>query len=374
MSQELFCPGLRGVIAGETEICNLDHGIQYRGYALQDLTDGSTFIEVAHLLLFDELPSEEQFADFLSVIQEEQQLPFVLQELYEQFPVHNLPLEVLRTGISLLNLFDHEPQEDLLQSYHSQTINLLAKLPLMVAAWHRLRNGLPQLAPRPELSHVGNIYYLLTGDSPCALFEEALDVALICAMEHELTPSSFVARVVGSVRSNQYSPVLAALDAFIGMIHGGGDDRPLDVLNAVGSPDRAEEWIAKLDSETSIPGFGHPVYRECDPRAAILDAQCEKLAMACGRTDLEKLAEAIETTVWKHRKLPANIDWPLARLFAYLGFDRDLFRPVFVMSRMVGWSAHAYEQCECNEPIRPRARYRGAVDCPFESIRDRDNR
>lgn len=373
MSDEVYVPGWKGVIAAETEICSLENGLQYRGFHLQDLTEGSTFLEVAHLLLFDELPNEEQFADFLSVVMEEQRLPAVIRDILDQVPVHNMSLEVMRTAIGLLNLFDDDPQEDVLHSCHRQTIRLLGRVPLIIAAWHRSRRDLPVPEPRSELSYVGNLYYLLTGNAPCALYEEALDIALICAMEHEFTPSSFVARIVGSMRSNQYSPVLAAMDTFIGLIHGGGDDRPLDILNDVGTPENVDAWLAELRPDQQIPGFGHPVYTQTDPRAVLLDAECRRLAMACGRQDLEQLAEAIETAVWKQRKLPANIDWPLARLFAYLGLDRDLYRPIFALSRMVGWSAHAYEQCESNQVIRPRARYRGALDCPFESLHERDS-
>ena len=371
MTQEIYHPGLRGVIAGETEICRLDGGVQYRGYCLHDLAEGASFLEVAHLLLFDELPGEEQFADFLSVIAEEQQLPPIVREVYEQIPVHNHPLEVLRTGIGLLNLCDPNPHDSLLLSGHAQTIRLLARIPMLIAAWHRLQRGEELLEPRGDLSFIGNVYYLATGRAPNSLYERALEIAFIVAAEHELTPSSFVARIVGSVRASQYGPVLAALDTFIGNRHGGGDDRPLDVLQMVGNPERAEEWVESYPNCDPIPGFGHPVYDQYDPRAMILEAECERLAQVCQRKDLETLADAIERAVWQHRQIPPNIDWAWARLFAYLELDRDLFRPFFVAARVVGWGAHALEQCETNQIIRPRARYRGAEDCPFEPMRSR---
>lgn len=371
MAQELYHPGLKGVIAGETEICRLDDGLLYRGYCVHDLAEEASFLEVAHLLLFEELPDEEQFADFLSVIVEEQQLPPIIAQIYEQIPVHNSPLEVLRTGIGLLALHDPNPGEMILQSGHSQTLRLLARVPMLIAAWHRVRMGQPILEPRLELSFIANIYYMITGLVPSALYERALEVAFIAAAEHEFNPSSYVSRIVGSVRSNQYSPVLAALDTFIGVAHGGGDDRPLDLLADIGDPLGVESWIAQLPANQPIPGFGHPVYTNYDPRAAILEVECERLAKACGRTDLEQLADSIERAVWQKRRLPPNIDWSLARLFTYLEFDRDLFRPLFVAARLVGWSAHAVEQCESGDVIRPRARYRGAEDCEFESMHSR---
>lgn len=371
MAHELYHPGLKGVIAGETEICRIDGGLQYRGYCLHDLAEEASFLEVAHLLLFDELPDDEQFADFLSIISEEQQLPFIVQHVFEMLPVHNPPLDVLRLGIGLLSLTDSQPHENLLHAGHSQTIRLLARVPLLIAAWHRTRNGLPWLEPKPELSYVANIYYVITGRVPCALYERALEVVLIVAAEHEFNPASFVARIVGSVRSNQYSPVQAALDAFTGSEHGGGDDRPLDILQEIGEPEHAESWLAEQATESRIPGFGHSVYQEYDPRAAILELECERLAQACGRTDLEQLADAVERAMWTHRRTPPNVDWPLARLLTYLEIDRDLFRPLFAAARLVGWSCHAVEQCESSEVIRPRARYRGAEDCHFESMRRR---
>jgi citrate synthase len=371
MAHELYHPGLRGVIAGETEICRIEGGLQYRGYCLHDLAEEASFLEVAHLLIFDELPDEELFADFVSLIAEEQYIPDIIRQVYEMLPVHNPPLEVLRTGISLLQLVDAEPQENLLHAGHSQTIRLLARVPLLIAAWHRIQHGLPLLEPRSDLSYIANIYYTITGRVPCSLYERALEVAFIVAAEHEFTPSSFVSRIVGSVRSNQYNAILAALDAFSGTEHGGGDDRPLDILQEIGTPDQAEAWLSEQSPEEPIPGFGHPVYADYDPRASILEVECERLALACGRSDLELLADAAERAIWTNRRLPPNVDWPLARLFTYLELDRDLFRPLFASARLVGWSAHAFEQCESTEMIRPRARYRGATDCPFEPMRRR---
>ncbi len=371
MSADIYHPGLRGVIAGETEICRLDDGIQYRGYCIHDLAEGASFVEVAYLLLFDELPGEEPFADFLGIISEEQQLPPIIEHVFERLPVHNSPIEVLRTGISLLSHFDPQPHEDILRCGHMQSVRLLARVPLMIGAWHRLRQGLPVLQPRPELSFVANMYYVITGRVPSALYERALEVALIVAAEHEFNPSSYAARIVGSTRSTQYSPVMAALDAFIGSSHGGGDERPLEVLQQVGAPQHAEAWYELIGDNMEIPGFGSAVHKECDPRAAIIEVECERLALAAGRTDLEQLADSIERVVWQKRKVPPNVDWPLARLFSYLELERDLFRPIFAASRLVGWCAHAVEQCETSEVIRPRARYRGAKDCHFEPLRQR---
>jgi len=371
MTTQYYHPGLRGVIAGETEICRLDGGVQYRGFCLHELAEGASFLEVAYLLLFDELPSEEQYADFLSIVSEEQSLPPIIEHMFERIPVHNCSLEVMRTGLSLLEHFDPQPNENLMQSGHAQTIRIMARMPLMISTWHRVRQGLPKLEPLPELGFIANTYYLMTGRVPSALYERALEVAFVVAAEHEFNPSSYVARIVGSTRSSQYAPILAALDTFIGSQHGGGDERPLDVLDAAGQAKSVEEWYESYQGNRYIPGFGHPVYTDYDPRASILEVECERLAQAAGRMDLEQLAESVERVVWQNRKIPPNVDWPLARLFTYLELDRDLFRPLFAAARIVGWSSHALEQCEASEVIRPRARYRGAVDCHFEPMRNR---
>lgn len=373
MSQEIYHPGLRGVIAGETEICRIDGGIQYRGYCLHDLAESATFLEVAFLLLYDELPSEEQYADFLSILAEEQEIPESITDLYASLPVHVTPLQALRLGIGLVASFDPNTGENLATAGHDQTVRLLAKIPLLLGAWQQVRLGQQPRQPKPELSYIANFYYCLTGEVPCALFERALEVALIVCAEHEFNPSTYVSRIVGSTRSSQFGPILAALETFIGSTHGGGDDHPLDVLSEVGSADAAEDWIEKVPRHESIPGFGHPVYQECDPRSSILEIECERLATACQRTDMELLADAIERAIWQDRKLPSNVDWSLCRLLSYLGIEREMFRCVFAAARIVGWSAHALEQCETNEVIRPRARYRGAEDCHFESLRHRSD-
>ncbi|MCA9029994.1 MAG: hypothetical protein KDA66_04250 [Planctomycetaceae bacterium] len=371
MEIENFFPGLRGVVAGETEICRIDGGLQYRGYCIHDLSERSSFLEIAYLLLFDDLPSEDHFVDFLSVLHEEQTLPSIVLQVYAELPAHTSALSAMRTGIGLLSHFDPQPNEELMHAGPDQVLRIMARLPLLLGAWHRIRSGKTALEPRMELSYVANLYYLINGEAPSALQERSLEVAMITAMEHEFTPSSFTARCIGSTSANMYGAILGALEAFIGIRHGGGDDLPLDVLDAVGRPRQVEDWVAGLPEHAIIPGFGHSIYRECDPRAAVLELVAGHLARACGRNDLENMADAIERAVWQHRQIPPNIDWPWCRVMSYLGFSRDLFRAIFMVARTVGWAAHTLEQCESNEVIRPRARYRGAEDCHFEPLRHR---
>lgn len=371
MEHARFCPGLRGVIAGETEICRIDGGLQYRGYCLQDLAESSGYLEVAYLLLFDDLPTEEHFFDFLSILTEEQSLPPLIQQVFEQLPTHTSPLAAMRTGLALLSHFDPQPHVDLLQAGTDQALRIIARMPLLLGLWQRCRRGLEPLLPRPELSYVGNIFYQIKGEAPSALQERSLEVALLVAMEHEFTTSSFTARCVGSTGANLYGAILAALEAFIGHQHGGGDDAALDLIAEVRVPQRAELWAAELAPDLELPGFGHPVYTDCDPRAAVLELIADRLARSTGRGDLEELCDAIERAIWQERRLPPNIDWPWCRVLSYLGLPRDVFRALFAVARCVGWAAHALEQSECPGPIRPRARYRGATDCLYEPMRFR---
>lgn len=372
MSLELYHPGLRGVVAGETEISRLDGGLQYRGYCIHDLVEHSTFDEVAYLLIHEELPTQELLADFRSILVEEAHVPPQVGWLFEQVPLHTSPIDALRTAVSLLAHFDPQPDDADVESAVGKATRLLSRLPVLLSVWHRQRSGLPALAMEDGFGHAANMLYLLTGRPPCVLHEHALEAALIVAAEQEFNPSTYAARVVASTQADIYAAVLAGMATLNGLAHGGGNDRVLQVLREVGEPDEAAGWVRSLPEETAIPGFGHPVYRECDPRAAILEPICQELAEATGQRALEAVADAVEHAVWDQRRLPANLDWPFVRLLHYLGLPPELHLPVFVCARTAGWCAHAIEQARDGGVIRPRARYRGAEDLEFLPLHERD--
>ncbi len=360
MALEIFYPGLRGVIAGETNISSLEDGLTYRGYCIHDLTADATFLEVAHLLLNEDLPNEEELADLRSLVLEEAELPGPVLAALENLPMNVAPLDALRTGIGMMAHFDLQPADGPLHGGQAQTIRLLARAPHLAAAWLRGRQGLPLLESQVHLGYGANLFYLLTGKEPPVLFERAFEAALIAAAEQEFNPSTFAARLVGSTGGDIFSAVSAALAARSGDRHGGGDDRVLNVLEEVETPDRAVAWAeAHSGPENVLPGFGHPVFKECDPRAAVLETYCAELAEGCGQTAAEETADAVERAVWEVRREPANLDWSFVRLMSYLGLPRDAITIVFVLARMVGWCAHAIEQAETGQVIRPRARYRG---------------
>jgi citrate synthase len=360
MALEIFYPGLRGVIAGETNICSLDEGLLYRGYCIHDLTQDATFLEVAHLLLNEDLPNEEELADFRSVIIEESEVPPQILSALEALPFNVTPLDALRTGISLQAHFDPQPSDGPMYGGLSQSLRLIARAPMILSAWLRGRTQEPMLEPQLHLGYGANVLYLLTGREPPVLFERAFEAALIAAAEHEFNPSTFAARLVGSTGGDVYAAVNAALAVRSGDRHGGGDDRVLTTLEEVEGADRATAWAeAHSEAELTLPGFGHPVFRECDPRAAALETHCQELAAGCGFSEMEEIADAVERAVWEIRREPANLDWSFVRLMHYIGLPRDAITSVFALARMVGWCAHAMEQAETGQVIRPRARYRG---------------
>lgn len=371
MSLETYHPGLRGVIAGETEICTLEDGMQYRGYCIHDLVDESTFLEVAYILLYDDLPSIEALADFRSILIEEAVLPDQAAWLLELLPLHVDTTEVLQTAISLISHFDPQPHDGPDESGQAKAVRLMARVPLLIAATHQLRSGVPPQGVDPDLSYAANLLSMLTGRQPSVLHEHALDAALIVSAEQEFNPSTYAARVVSSTATNIYAAVSAALGTLAGRRHGGANRQVLQVFDEVPRPECADDWVQGVPADRAIPGFGHPVYQDCDPRASILERFCSELAEADGHQEMEETAEAIERAVWEQRHLPANLDWPLIRLLHYLGVPAELHLPVFVCARLVGWCAHAIEQVRDGDVVRPRARYRGARDLDFVPLRER---
>lgn len=360
MADEKYFPGLEGVIAGETAISTISGGLQYRGYSIEALAAEASFLEVAYLLIEGELPNQEQLADFQSILADSAEIPKPVLDLVGEIPLHVSGMDVLRTGISALAHFDPQCDENDAAANVAKSRRLLAQIPMLIAARHRLAHGKQIVKPDEGLSFAGNLLYMITGEQPSELHERAMDVSLILYAEHEFNASTFAARVVTSTQADLHSAITGAVGALKGPLHGGANERVMEVLDEVGDPAQAEPWVrSALKEKRRIMGFGHRVYKDGDPRATVLAEYCAQLAKKRGNTDLETIANTIERVVRQEKGLPPNLDWPSARLYHYLGLDVPLYTPLFVASRVAGWSAHVIEQTANNRLIRPRSKYTG---------------
>ena len=372
MSNERYFPGLEGVIAGETAISTVDGGLTYRGYTVEDLAREASFLEVAYLLLYGELPAQEQLADFQSVLAESDEVDASILDFLASIPLNVPAMDVLRTGVSALAHFDPQLSDEGTDANVAKAIRLLARIPVLIAARYRFSQGLNLIEPNPELGFSANLLYMIRGEEPTPSHERALDVSLILYAEHEFNASTFTARVVASTQSDIYSAVTAAIGALKGPLHGGANERVMEVLSEVESAQVAEDWVRDaLAKKRRIMGFGHRVYKNGDPRAVILREYCRQLADESGSTELEEIADTIESHVRGEKGLPPNLDWPSARLYHYMGLPVELYTPLFVASRVTGWSAHFIEQSENNRLIRPRSNYIGPRTRSFMALPDR---
>ena len=359
-TSEIYSPGLEGVIAGETDISTVTGGLRYRGYPVTELAAKSTFDEVAYLLLHGELPTRAQLGAFNKRLAAAQSLPSLVCDVLKKVPDGAEPMDVVRSAVSMLAHFDPETAEENHDVNLRKSERLLAQIPLIIGEYHRARKGLPAVSSRPELGFAANQLYLLTGKPPSEFDARAFDVSLILYAEHEFNASTFTARVVTSTASDLHSAIVAAIGALKGKLHGGANEKVMDMLQAAGGPDQAEAWIrGALARKEKVMGFGHRVYKHGDVRAGILKEYARQAAERTGNTKWEQTAAIIERVLTEEKNLFPNLDWPAGRLFHALGLEVPLYTPFFVASRVTGWCAHVIEQADHNRLIRPRARYTG---------------
>jgi citrate synthase len=372
MPEEIYSPGLEGVIAGETAISTVTGGLSYRGYSIEDLARHGTFEEVAHLLLHGELPTSGQLDDFRKRLRSVSQLPRPIIDMLRHMPPGTSPMDMLRSTASLLAHWDPDVGDNSHAANVRKAERLLAQLPVAMAARHRLKQGKEPVQPDSSRSLAANCLYMLFRTAPSPAHVKAMDVSLILYAEHEFNASTFTARVITSTLSDLHSAIAGAIGALKGPLHGGANEKVIDVLKAVGSKENAEPWVrAALGRKEKIMGFGHRVYKQGDPRAVYLKELCGQLAKETGNEDLESIADVLERVIWDEKKLPPNLDWPSARLYHYMDLPIELYTPLFVLSRVTGWSAHVIEQLDNNRLIRPRARYVGPDRRPWVPLSDR---
>jgi 2-methylcitrate synthase len=359
---EIYSPGLEGVIAGETAISTVEGGLRYRGYPVTDLAEKCSFDEVAYLLLHGELPTKGQLADFHKRVAGARQLPEALVTLLRALPPNTHSMDACRSAVSVLAHFDPETADNNHAANVRKAERLLGQIPLAVAAFHRFGKKLDLVKPRTDLPHAANFLYVLRGAEPKPEETRALDVSLILYAEHEFNASTFAARVICSTLADLHASIAGAIGALKGPLHGGANEKIMDMLQAAGGPETAEKWIRDaLARKEKVMGFGHRVYKTGDIRAKILREYARKAAAATGQMKWEQTADVIEEVMAKEKNLLPNLDWPAGRLYHCLGLEIPLYTPIFVMSRVAGWAAHVIEQLDNNRLIRPRARYTGPV-------------
>jgi 2-methylcitrate synthase/citrate synthase II len=372
MVEEIYSPGLEGVIAGETAISTVTGGLSYRGYSIEDLARYGTFEEVAYLLLYDDLPGAEQLDEFRKRLKAAAQVPRPIIDAIRQFPPNASPMDVLRSASSMLAHWDPDVNDNSHEANVRKAERLLAQLPVVMAARHRLKQGKEPVPPESGRSLASNCLYMLFRADPSPGHVKAMDVSLILYAEHEYNASTFTARVIVSTLADLHSAITGAIGALKGPLHGGANEKVMDVLRAVGKRENSEKWIRDaLARKEKIMGFGHRVYKDGDPRAVYLKELCGELAKETGNEDLEAMADVIQRVIWEEKKLPPNLDWPSGRLYHYMGLPVELYTPLFVLSRVAGWSAHVIEQLDNNRLIRPRARYIGPERRPWKPIAER---
>lgn len=356
-----YSPGLEGVIGGETAICSIsDEGLAYRGYAIADLASQCTFEEVSYLLLHGELPDSAQLAAFQAQLIASRALSPQLAAAVGAIPSSAPAMDALRTAVSLQSHFDPEVADNSQEATRRKSIRLLAQTPALIGTWRRSGRGVPSSDPRLE-AHAAYLLHQVTGLTPNPAAARVLDASLILYAEHELNASTFAARVVVSTLSDLHSGIVAAIGALKGPLHGGANERAMEMLLEIGGPAQAEAWVLdRLARKERIMGFGHRVLRGGDSRAKILHELGVDLARRLGETRWQETADAVQAVVEREKGLKPNVDFPCGWVYHLLGMPTELYTPIFAASRIAGWSAHILEQLADNRLIRPRALYRGA--------------
>jgi citrate synthase len=367
--------GLEGVVAGRSALCSVDGAagtLTYRGISIHDLAQHASFEEVAYLLWFDALPTAEQLARFRASLARERALPPGILSLLRGLPLAAPPMDVLRTAVSALALYDPDRDDDSREANVRKSIRLTAQIPTIVTAYHRLRAGREVIASRPELGHAASFLYMLNGSEPDEIAARALDVALILQADHELNASTFAARVTAATLADMHAAITAGLGALSGPLHGGANEGVIQMLMEIGSPEGIEPYIREaLAEKRKIMGFGHRVYKTGDPRVTHLRQMSEALGRRARQPVWFEISRRIEEFMGTEKRLHANVDFYSASVFHVLGIPRDLFTPVFAVSRIAGWTAHVLEQYSDNRLIRPRAEYIGPVNRPYVPIERR---
>lgn len=360
-------PGLDGVPATQSAICEIDGEqglLTYRGYPMHDLAVNSSFLETAFLLIWGELPSCDQLADFEHAVQMHRRVSFRVRDMMKCFPASGHPMDALQSSAASLGLFYSRRAIDDPQYVYDAVVRLIAKIPTMVAAFQLIRKGQDPIQPRDDLAYSANFLYMLTEREPDPLAARIFDRCLMLHAEHSLNASTFSARVTASTLTDPYAVVASAVGTLAGPLHGGANEDVLAMLEEVGTPGNAGAYLDEaMAAKRKIMGFGHREYKVKDPRAVILQALVEEMFARFGHDDLYDVAVAIEREAESRlgpKGIYPNVDFYSGLVYRKLGIPRDLFTPVFAIARVAGWLAHWREQLGANRIFRPSQIYSGS--------------
>jgi len=355
--------GLVGVVADETAISKVNpdtNSLLYRGYPVQDLAAHASFEEVVYLLWHGELPTTTQLAEQTSVERAARALPDVVRDAVLALPTTSHPMDVVRTAVSVHGANDPHAEDSSPESEQAKALRLWAVLPAVVALDQRRRHDLPEVEPRDDLSYAENFLWLTFGEVPDPVVVRAFEVSMVLYAEHSFNASTFTARVIASTLSDLHSAVTGAVGALKGALHGGANEAVMATFTEIGTADRAEAWLDDaLASKRKIMGFGHRVYKHGDSRVPTMKASLDELLEHTGRQDLAALYDALESAMTERKGILPNLDYPTGPAYHVMGFDTPTFTPLFVASRVVGWTAHVMEQRASNALIRPLSAYSG---------------
>lgn len=356
--------GLAGVFVDTTKISKVmpeTNSLTYRGYPVQELCEHSSFEEVAYLLVKGELPNKEELEAFSAVERENRVLSDGLQGVIKFLPTDAHPMDTLRTAVSYVGCKDTRIWDSSPEVNYDKYLILLGRIPSIIAACYRHSKGLDIIPPDPKLSMSANFFHMCFGKVPSDEIVKALDASLILYAEHSFNASTFTARVIASTTSDIYSAVTGAIGALKGPLHGGANEQVMHMLKEVGSADRAEAWMLDaLKNKRKIMGFGHRVYRNGDSRVPTMTKYCQSVADITGGQNWMDISKILDETMVRKKGIYPNLDFPAGPAYYMMGFEIEMFTPIFVMSRISGWTAHIMEQNADNKLIRPLSAYSGS--------------
>ncbi|MCB1231008.1 MAG: citrate synthase [Verrucomicrobiae bacterium] len=371
-----YAKGLEGVIANESKLSDVQGQagvLRYLGYNIDDLVENTTFEECVYLLHRQKLPTQAELDDLTATLRANRSLPQGVIDFITSAPKDANPMDVLRTGVSMLGLYDTRGDNQNRELNEERTLAICAKMPLIVAYFHRSREGLELLEPRQDLSEAGHFLYQITGKEPGPDATRTLDVAYILHADHGMNASTFSARVTIATLSDVYSAITSAIGTLKGPLHGGANEGVIQMLEEIGTEDKVDAYVEDcLAQKKKIMGIGHRVYKVLDPRAPHLQKMAIKLTEELGEPKWIRMSERIAEIMRERKGLNANVDFYSATVYYSLGIPTDLFTPIFAISRAAGWTAQVLEQLDDNRLYRPLTLYTGpTTDQPIGPISER---